>query len=75
MIGFISLYGGIVLVLYPYIRVLYMDIKEIRRVYGISNLELSRVMGYSSLRSYSKSAGKRRVEGLLEWFVNSKLNG
>ena len=42
-----------------------MDIKSIRKILGISNTWIAKSFGYADVKSYNKSAGKKRIENLI----------
>lgn len=39
-----------------------MEIKEFRKKYKVNNTWLAKVFGYANVKSYNKSAGKRKIE-------------
>ena len=50
-----------------------MDIKKVRKEIGISNSWIAKKYGYASLKSYNKSAGKKRIENLIvELYIKIK---
>lgn len=53
-----------------------MGIKEVRKELGISNSWIAKNYGYANVKSYNKSAGKKKIEkltiALYEQFKNNK---
>ena len=53
-----------------------MDLKEVRDKLGISNTWIAEKFGYANVKSYNKSAGKKRIENLIvELYKKIKENG